>query len=612
MKYNPLMKLFFVATGAVLTASSSFAATYSLRTCAGSVTIGGASVWMWGYDLAGPAACSPKIPGPRLTVNPGDTTLTITLTNNLPVPTSIVIPGLTVGAGQAAPVKFTDPQGRQRARSFTIEAGPNGGSATYTWTGVRPGTYIYHSGSHPALQVQMGLYGAVTAGYQEYTNEALLVFSEIDPALHADVAGGKYVTRGVDSYKPAYFLINGQPHPQAQPVMTGTAAANQPLLIRFVNAGLKARAPMLLPHLPAADGTSRGAYMSLIAEDGFPYPFRKNQYSVNLPPLKTVDAVWTPTANGQYPLFDRALGLTTNGSLGGGMLAYLDVGGSTPLLAADDSYTVIQGRPLTIPAPGVLANDQGPDPKTAAVLASTTGGALSLNGDGSFTYTPNPAFTGADQFTYNFAANGATSNTATARISVTPNSAPVAVNDSASTQPNTAVTINVLANDTDANGDQLVIDPASLTPPTAGTVSLTPDGKAVIYTAGPAAGTATFSYKAKDPSGALSGAATVTVTVATAPNNAPVAVDDAAETRRNTAVTINVVANDYDPDGSVVPGTVAIADQPSRGGAVTNNGNGTVTYTPRRNFRGTDTFTYTVRDNQGAVSNKATVRVNVR
>jgi len=112
----------------------------------------------------------------------------------------------------------------------------------------------------------------------------------------------------------------------------------------------------------------------------------------------------------------------------------------------------------------------------------------------------------------------------------------------------------------------------------------------------------------------------VTVSVSAAVNRPPVAVDDAAQTAQNVPVTINLVLNDSDPDGTVNPATVVLAGETgtpptittAQRGTAVNQKNGTVIYTPRRNFRGTDTFTYTVNDYLGATSNTATVRVNVQ
>jgi len=107
-------------------------------------------------------------------------------------------------------------------------------------------------------------------------------------------------------------------------------------------------------------------------------------------------------------------------------------------------------------------------------------------------------------------------------------------------------------------------------------------------------------------------------------NTAPVAVNDtfSAPVRRNSPpyVTrvLNVLGNDSDPDtaidptNAIVPSTVTIAAGPDKGGSVSVNANGTISYTPRLNFKGTEVFSYRVSDNRNALSNTATVRVNVK
>jgi len=90
----------------------------------------------------------------------------------------------------------------------------------------------------------------------------------------------------------------------------------------------------------------------------------------------------------------------------------------------------------------------------------------------------------------------------------------------------------------------------------------------------------------------------------------PLANDDSASTDEDNAVTINVVGNDTDVDGSIDPATVTLSSLPANGTAVS-NGDGTVTYTPDTDFNGTNTLTYTVKDNLGAVSDPATVTVIV-
>ena len=276
------------------------------------------SVVMWGYaldpDFGGDGVVT--VPGPRLVVPPGDATLTVYLRNTLAVPVSIMIPGQIAAM---TPVKFTDAQGRQRIRSFTHETAP-GATGTYSWSGVRPGTHLYLSGTHSAVQVQMGLYGAATknAAASEayvgigYDREVVLLYSEIDPALHEAVANGTYGTPPMTStidYQPKYFLVNGAPYSgTAQPYPVGLPGERT--LIRFLNAGLRTHAPMLV-----------GAHMIAVAEDGHAYPYAKEQYSIMLPAGQTKDAVFVPDAAGRYVLFDRGLNLTNAGAPNGGMFS---------------------------------------------------------------------------------------------------------------------------------------------------------------------------------------------------------------------------------------------------------------------------------------------------
>jgi len=100
-------------------------------------------------------------------------------------------------------------------------------------------------------------------------------------------------------------------------------------------------------------------------------------------------------------------------------------------------------------------------------------------------------------------------------------------------------------------------------------------------------------------------------------NAPPLAKNDSATAtmRRTIAYTpklISVLANDSDPDGSLNPASVSIVAAPNKGGTVAVNADGTVSYTPKLKFRGKETFKYTVRDQAGALSNTATVTINVK
>ena len=94
-------------------------------------------------------------------------------------------------------------------------------------------------------------------------------------------------------------------------------------------------------------------------------------------------------------------------------------------------------------------------------------------------------------------------------------------------------------------------------------------------------------------------------------NLRPHAADDVASTEVETAVIINILANDSDPDGSLNPSTVTIVAEPSNGTVSVNPSSGAITYTPDAGFVGTDTLGYRVMDNEGRESNTATVTITV-
>jgi hypothetical protein len=193
------------------------------------------------------------------------------------------------------------------------------------------------------------------------------------------------------------------------------------------------------------------------------------------------------------------------------------------------------------------------------------------------------------------------------------NQAPVSVADSGSTSFGVPITLSLLANDTDPDGDT-PLSITALTQPAGDQGSVVLNGStAVVYTPPAVVNaplTTTFTYKAQDAKG-LASAAAATVTITVAPNQAPVASADSSATQ-GIALAINVLANDSDPEGNV-PLTVDSVTQPPTGrGGVTNNGS-TVTYTPPAVVLApfTTTFTYVARDSFGALSTPATVTVQV-
>lgn len=280
-------------------------------------------------------------------------------------------------------------------------------------------------------------------------------------------------------------------------------------------------------------------------------------------------------------------------------------------VANGDSYSMQAGATLGIAAPGLLGNDSDPDgnPLNAVLVTPPAGGALTLNANGSFNYTPT-AGTTADTFTYQVSDGVLSSNIATVSIDVISNQAPTVVNDSYSVQSGGTLNVSapgVLGNDSDPEGTPLTAVLVGNAP--GGTLTFNADGS-FIYK--PRLGTMTdsFIYRASD--GLQSSSLAAVSIVVTAPNKVPVARNDSASTKMNTALAINVAANDSDADGSVDPASISIVTQPSRGGSVSVNSDGTVNYMPKLNFIGIESFAYNIKDNLGAVSNKASVTVVVR
>ncbi|MDD5263722.1 MAG: Ig-like domain-containing protein, partial [Candidatus Bipolaricaulis sp.] len=267
-----------------------------------------------------------------------------------------------------------------------------------------------------------------------------------------------------------------------------------------------------------------------------------------------------------------------------------------PPLAIDDLYNVEEGGTLTVSATGVLANDQETPgkPLMAALVSDVRNGLLTLNADGSFTYTHDGTETTEDAFSYIASDTSKESNVATVSLVIAPtNDAPEAADDRAETREHESITIDVLANDSDPDGDSLVVDWTGV--PANGEVSNS--GSSVVYAPnGHFHGTDTFTYAASDGHG---GTASASVTVLVAPvNDPPLAQDDSASTNEDVAVSISVLANDSDPDGEAL--SIDAVTQPENG-TVVEDGAGVV-YTPSADVYGTETFTYTVSDGVGAKS----------
>jgi hypothetical protein len=321
----------------LLPAGLCFAQTVSLTASRQTTTLpDGKTVPMWGLTCGtatGSATCkalngSAQIGGttwqPPLITIPTGSTLTINLTNNLVVPTSLTIIGQP-GGGLGSPVKkaspahapetmttwpiqtastFTPPAQPPRAESFTPEAASGGGTQSYVWTSaLKPGTYLIESGTHPSIQAPMGLYGVLVvttapagatpgtaypvAGSSgvRYDADAVMLLSEIDPVQNTSAdtatrtAGFSETTKWTPAcgptgpaatantcyppavdFTPLYYLVNGKSFDKTAPANTALAI---PATATTGNVLLRFVNAGLHMHVPSVVGLN----LSLIADD---------------------------------------------------------------------------------------------------------------------------------------------------------------------------------------------------------------------------------------------------------------------------------------------------------------------------------------------------------
>jgi hypothetical protein len=302
------------------------AASCDLWAKTGTVTLPGAAapVPIWGF--AATAADPAAVPGPVLVVSVGDT-VTITIHNGLAQPLSLALPAVT-----GVPADLTG-------------AAP-GASRGYTFTAGRPGTFLYEAGHTPdgARQVAMGLVGALlvrppaaadgsVSGYGDatstYQDEAVLVLSEVDPALNTSADPLSFDLR---TFAPKYRLINGRAFPETQRIATDVG---RKVLLRYVNAGVQTHSMSLL-----------GVGQYLLATNARPRAFSYPVAAETIPPGATLDTLVTlPTgADGSaYPLYEAAGQLNNAGQrygapvpgqsqpqAFGGMLTFLDTNAVPP------------------------------------------------------------------------------------------------------------------------------------------------------------------------------------------------------------------------------------------------------------------------------------------
>ena len=271
--------------------------------------------------------------------------------------------------------------------------------------------------------------------------------------------------------------------------------------------------------------------------------------------------------------------------------------------ASGDEDTVISGDVLADNGNGIDDDVDG-DALTVSLVGDVSNGALVLNSDGSFDYTPDLNFQGTDTFTYEVSDGNGGTDTATATITVDPvNDAPLATSDSAATNEDTGLSGVLVAADIDSP----LLTYTITTPPTHGIITSF-DAATGAYTYQPDAdynGPDSLQFTATD--GQLtSNIATVALTIVPV-NDAPVAVGDTAATNEDSSVSGILVASDIDS-----PSLTYTITAPPTHGAITSfdPATGAYTYEPDPDYNGPDSLQFTATDGQ-LTSNVATVDLTI-
>ncbi|MCL4800525.1 MAG: tandem-95 repeat protein [Burkholderiales bacterium] len=362
-----------------------------------------------------------------------------------------------------------------------------------------------------------------------------------------------------------------------------------------------------LASLPANGVLYEDAGLTTLAIAGNDYPALGNARTLYLVP----EPEWNGTTGFQFVATDSN-GLVSAAPATATIV--VDPVNDAPL-AADDTYAATEDTVLNVPVPvGVLANDTGlgDGGLILSVVGPVTGGAVALNNDGSFTFTPAADFNGAASFTYQVEDADGDTATATVTIDVAPgDDLPAPADDGYAATEDTPLVVpagtGVLANDAGLGDGPLTLSVVG--PVTGGAVALNNDGSFVFTPAADFNGAASFTYQVEDADGDT---ATATVIINVAPtDDLPVANDDGyvatEDTVLNVPASTGVLANDAAlGDGPLTLGVVG----PVTGGAVVLNNDGSFTFTPTTDFNGAASFTYRVEDADGDVST-ASVTINV-
>lgn len=352
-----------LAGACLLTTVASQGAEFWLRTGIITNTMpDGRLVPMWAFAQDSAAGANDgvlSVPGPQLNVAAGDS-LVIHVTNSLPEPVSLIVPGQ-YAYDSLDPVFQSGGPYDGRVRSWTREAAP-GGTADYRWSSVQSGTFLYYSGSHASIQVQMGLYGALAvtmAGPAAYTavpfdSAVTLLFSEIDPEVHDAVAAGTFGP-GPD------FMPNDFTDASAAALVAQITASADPFAM-FIAAQLVNSGP---PNTPSAGALVADLsaitggpciYDPLLLPDSILSPATLAQFTLEPPPSMNQPTSDLPF-KGDVVRLNRLLLQDGFAAIGISNLPVVKTMTST--IRSYPQYFLINGQPYTNGLPPIAAGKPG-------------------------------------------------------------------------------------------------------------------------------------------------------------------------------------------------------------------------------------------------------------
>jgi FtsP/CotA-like multicopper oxidase with cupredoxin domain len=314
----------------------------------GNISLAGKTVPFWGFAPSGGG--TPILPGPLIEAEVGDMIWVNLHNRSIPYPVSVMFPGqenvfTRSGLGLWARVRPQYENNVIVSLTDYLEPGQNM-PVRYLFQAVKPGVYLFESGTSPELQVQMGLWGILIVRPKDYSSqlktaygantgsefdvEQVLVVSDVDSTMHTALNQG--ISYNLLDYAPDCWLINGRSCPDTLKNDDDADLPNQPysslisakvgqrVLLRIINAGF-------LNHTLQLGGlTGR-----VVAGDSFSFISATSDVSyqktaITLGAGQSFDVILIPETPGEYYFYAREYGQVVNDDIfPGGMMTKMTV-----------------------------------------------------------------------------------------------------------------------------------------------------------------------------------------------------------------------------------------------------------------------------------------------